>query len=911
MIGQTISHYKILEKLGEGGMGIVYKAQDTTLDRVVALKFLPAHLSASEQDKARFIQEAKAAAALNHPNICTIYGIEEHDDPEGARQMFIAMEFVEGQTLRDKTRSVGAIHESPLQMKQAIEIGIQLADGLAAAHEKGIVHRDIKPENIMLQKDGRVRIMDFGLAKLKSASRLTKVGSTVGTTGYMSPEQVRGEESDHRSDIFSLGVILYEMFAGQSPFKGAHETAINYEIVNVDPDPISTIKPEIDPELDSIVLECMAKDLTERSQSAAEVAKDLRHAKRESSKMRVSRVTTARPAFQSGAVPTSEERPESLLSGNRLPWFISFILFVGAAMLGILYFRSSPSERNTIRSFLIPPEKANFFFYGNQAGPAAISPDGKRLAFVATDSTGKRFLYHRLLDALTAQRLEGTEGALHPFWSPDNQFIGFVAQGKLKKIDASGGSPITICDAPASRGGTWSSEGMIVFSPFVAAPLFVVSASGGTLTPITKLDSLRKEQTHRWPFFLPDGQHFLYFARTVATGAQGEGDAIYVASLDRKVNKILLNASSNAVYASGYLLFVRGSSLMAQRLNLRSLELEGEATAIVQGIAYDPSIHRGLFTASENGLLLYQTGSVQIGAKLSLVDRSGKEVNVVGDLGEYAAFRISPNGQRIAVGLFDQKSRNNDIWIYEVSRRLKTRFTFDPAAEVNPVWSPDGNRIVFTSTRKGIGDLYIKSSSGAGSEEVLLESSEDKAPTDWSSDGKFLAYTVYVGPKTQSDIWVLPLDPKGTAGDRKPILFLQTEFDEGEARFSPDGHWIAYTSDESGQAEVYLQPFPGPGGKSQVSTAGGFSPSWRRDGREIYFGSNDSKLMRAEIALKGSGIEVSNVHSLFETRADNYDAMADGPEGAGLRFILNVPVETQLSSHLTLVVNWDGDLKRK
>jgi serine/threonine protein kinase len=890
MIGQVISHYKILEKLGEGGMGVVYKARDTKLDRFVALKFLPPHLAASEQDKARFIQEAKSASALNHPNVCTIHDIQEHDE-----QLFIVMEFVDGQTLREK--------KGTISFKQAIEIGIQIADGLAAAHEKGIVHRDVKPENIMIRKDGIAQIMDFGLAKLKGVSRLTKEGSTVGTAGYMSPEQVQGQDADHRSDIFSMGVLLYELFTGELPFKGVHETAVSYEIVNVDPAPMSAVKPEIDPSLDAIVLGCLEKDVNERTQSVKQVSVDLKRFKRESSRQRVSRITAVRHAY----IPPSGESVESSQSlaaspiRRYIPWLAATVCFVSLGIVGIMFFRNSPNEGHTIRSVISPPEKASFYFFGNTSGPPTISPNGKRIAFVARDSSDKRRLYVRWLDALDAQPLAGTEGAVHPFWSPDNQFIGFVAEGKLKKIDASGGPPITICNAGDSRGSTWSTQGMIVFSPGAGVPLFVVSASGGTPTLITNLDSMRKETTHRWPFFLPDGQHFLYFARTVATGAQGEGDAICVASLDRKVHKILLNASSNAVYASGNLLFVRGNSLIAQRFNIHSLELEGEATAIVQGIAYDPSIHRGLFSASENGLLVYQTGNVQIGSKLSLVDRSGKALGVVGDIGEYLGFRISPDGQRIALSVFDQKSRNNDVWIYEISRGLKTRFTFDPAAELNPVWSTDGNRIVFSSSRKGKIDLYIKSSSGAASEEALLESGEDKNPTDWSYGGNFLAYTVNAGPKTQSDIWILSLN-----GDRKAIPFLQTEFYEGEARFSPDGHWIAYTSNESGQAEVYLRPYPGPGGRWQVSTAGGFTPSWRRDGREIYYISNDSKLMTAEIALKGSTVEVSSVHPLFEMRGVNYDVMADGK-----RFILNVPVETQLSSPLTLVVNWDTELKKK
>ncbi|MEK6756279.1 MAG: hypothetical protein AABZ02_09025, partial [Bacteroidota bacterium] len=583
-----------------------------------------------------------------------------------------------------------------------------------------------------------------------------------------------------------------------------------------------------------------------------------------------------------------------------------------------VYISGSSPATLPIRASILPPEKANFHFYGNDAGPVAISPDGQRLAFVAQDSSGKRLLFIRPFDALTDQPLTGTEGAVFPFWSPDNQFIGFFAQGKLKKIDGSGGPPITICSSPSPRGGSWSSAGTIVFAPSVIGPLFIVPAAGGTPTPITKLDSLRRESTHRWPHFLPDGKHFVYFARTTVTGSQTEGDAIYVASVDGKVNKIIVNASSNAVFASGHLLFARGTTLVAQRFDEGSLELKVEPEAIAEGVAYDPSTHRAMFSASLNGILVYQTGKVQVGSKLLFSDRAGKPIGQVGDLAEYFPPRLSPDGSRLAVRIFDQKMRSLDIWIYELARGVRTRFTFGVEFEDNPVWSPDGDRIVYNADPKRRNDLFVKPSSGAGSEEVLLESDEDKIPTDWSQDGKFIAYQFDGGPKTQSDIGILPLNPEGASGDRKAIVFLQTPFNEEGARFSPDGRWIVYASDESGQNEIYIRPFPGLGrspeqrgraglaGKWQVSTAGGDFPSWRRDGREIYYVNTDRKLMAAEIAVKGSTIEVINVRALFELTGQGYDVTADGK-----RFLVNLPVETQITSPITLVVNWNAELKKK
>ncbi|MCZ6776604.1 MAG: protein kinase, partial [Ignavibacteria bacterium] len=744
MIGTVILHYRILEKLGEGGMGVVYKAEDTKLKRTVALKFLPSHLAASDQDKTRFIQEAQAASALNHPNVCTIHDIQEHDGPTSAgRQMFIVMEYVEGQTLRERKQSVS--------LKQAIDIGVQIADGLAAAHEKGIVHRDIKPENIMIRKDGIVQIMDFGLAKLRGVSRLTKEGSTLGTAGYMSPEQVQGLDADHRSDIFSLGVVLYELMTGQPPFKGVHETALSYEIVNVDAVPMSSVKPEIDPSLDAIVLDCLAKEPDERCQSAKEVSKDLKRFKRESSRQRVSRVTKAHPIRTTPGAYSSEqlrasERPEAVEQSrpNYLPWLISVLFFVGIVVIGILYLQSAP-EAQSIHASILPPEGSNFHFYGAGAGPAVISPDGRRIAFVATSSDRKRLIWVRSLDEPTAQSLSGTEGGKYPFWSPDNQFIGYFAGGKLMKVDAAGGPPIPICDAGNGRGGAWNHDGKILLSQDAGSPVSLVSANGGTPIEITKLDTARREQTHRWPYFLPDGKHFLYLARTAVVGTQGEADVIYVSSINSEVNKILLRSSANVAYASGHLLFMRGSTLMALQFDTGDLELKGEAISIAEGVLNDAGFNLAVFSVSQNGVLVYQLGSAQAGSNLTIFDRSGKQLGIVGDITEFYTPRVSPDGKKIAVGTFDAKSRNQDIWIYDIERGIKTRFTFDLAVEFDIVWSPDGNQIVFDSNRKGQNDVYRKSSSGASNEELLYESDKDKIPEGWSRDGKFISMTVNGG----------------------------------------------------------------------------------------------------------------------------------------------------------------------
>ncbi len=900
MIGRTISHYKILEKLGEGGMGVVYKAKDIKLDRFVALKFLPPHTNSSGQDKARFIQEAKAAATLNHPNICTIHDIQVDDG-----QVFIVMELIEGETLKEKSGN--------LSIKQAIDIAIQIADGLAAAHEKGVVHRDIKPENIMIRKDGIVQIMDFGLAKLRAAesriNRLTKEGSTVGTAGYMSPEQVQGQDTDHRSDIFSYGVVVYEMITGQLPFRGVHDTALAYEIVNVDPPPMASAKPEIDPALDAIVLECLEKDVYERAQSLKQVAVDLRRYKRESGKQRASRITAAGPRVRSPLAVSSVDgkSPEIKLSRRYIypPWIIASIFIVISIVLGILYFRPSSQELQVIRSSILAPERSSFFMHGG--GHLALSPDGRILTFIARDSAGKSALWVRSLSSFAGQPLIGTEGAEYPFWSPDGRFIGFFADGKMKKVEASGGPVQILADAASGRGGTWNRADVILFAPNAASGICQTSASGGPVKTLTKFDSLRREDSHRWPFFLPDGRHFLFLGRTTKTGA-GDQDLIYLASLDSaEKTTTILPASSNITYSAGYLLFVREQSLMAQAFDAAHLRLTGDAVPVAEHVQYDPSVNKAIFSSSENGMLVYQTGIAGGGRQLAWFDRGGKRLVDVGKAGDYLDVRLSPDSRRVAVALFEPQSRNYDIWLYEFQSDVWSRFTFDPALERFPVWSPDGSRIAFASSRYGHLDIFQKSSSGAGSEELLFESTDGKFPTGWSSDGTMLLFTSRAGLKTKDDLWAVSISK-----ERKAFPLLQTEFNESGGVLSPDRKWIAYQSDESGTNQVYVRPYPGPGGKWQISTTGGTRPHWRGDGKEIFYLSEDGRLMAVEVKTSSSAFEVGQVQALLAVNLFmNIDGSAYDVTPDGRRFLLNTLVEDITSPPIMFVSNWDGELKKK
>ncbi|HEX9655604.1 MAG TPA: protein kinase [Bacteroidota bacterium] len=894
MVGKTISQYRILEEVGRGGMGVVYKAQDTKLDRMVALKFLPPHMNASEQDKARFVQEAKAASSINHPNICTIHDIQEHE-----KQLFIVMEYVDGQTLGER--------KGTMTFKQAIEIGIQIADGLAAAHDKGIVHRDIKPENIMVRKDGIAQIMDFGLAKLRGVSRLTKEGSTVGTAFYMSPEQVQGLEADHRSDIFSLGILLFELITGQLPFKGVHETAVMYEIVNVEAPPMSSVKPDVDPLLDSIILECLEKDANERTQSVKQVSIDLKRFRRESGRQKMSRaysVSQAAAPVQSGIAQAQSPSPvRTIRLQEKIAWGLA-----GVALAALVFFlvnrSSSPiSSHIPIVSSIEVPESIYIHSFGALLGPPVISPNGETIAFTGVTPDGTSKIYARSMSEKEPRALTGTENGFEPFWSPDGKTLGFFDAGKMKRVDLVGGSPTTITAVPNARGATWNVNGTIVYAADYQSGLFRVSADGkGKPEPVTVLDSTREEGSHRWPFFLPDGKHFLFLVRTASETGEAEGDAIFVASLDGGEKKILVQSSFNPAYADGYLLFARGSNLLAQRFDPDALSLSGDPLKLQDGVLSDLSYNMAVFTVSNTGTLLYQTGEALAGARPLFLDRTGGVVRILDDRNEQNMPRFSRDGKQLALYLYDIRSRRSNIWIYDLQTGGRRRLTTRAEGDFFPVWSADGSNVYFLSGH----DAYVQSIGHGGDGTLFLSLSGFTLVYDISRDGK--AILVQTSPNrglTNADLWIV----RGNEKEAKPIPFQKTKFDEGFGRISPNSKWVAYMSDESGGVEVYLKRVSAPESDPwRISSGGGVGPVWGRESNELFYVNDKNQMVVVSLQFAGEKGEVVSIKPLFPMPAftSSYDLSPDGKT-----FVICRSLEMQKFPHLSLVVNWKGLLEQR
>jgi eukaryotic-like serine/threonine-protein kinase len=872
--GAHLGPYEIVALIGAGGMGEVYRAKDERLGREVAIKVLPAAFSADANRLSRFQHEARAASALNHPNILAIYDVGTQDGSP-----YLVSELLEGDTLRHKLGGGG------ISSRKAVEYASQIARGLGAAHEKGIVHRDLKPENLFVTKDAHVKILDFGLAKLiqpevsasklsvaPTASRQTEPGVVMGTAMYMSPEQVRGESVDHRSDVFALGAILYEMLSGKRPFAGNSSVEIMNAILKDEPADLSESNSNVSPGLARVVQRCMDKDPAQRFQSARDLSFALEA---------VSGTSESRAASFAAARKPRTTRELATLAAAIAATALAVIFAIG-------YFHRTPQTQPLIRASILLPS-------GYTVDALSLSPDGRQIAFVAENDRGMD-LFVQSLDSLSARQLAPVVSAVPTiFWSPDSRFIAFSTNGKLKKIAASGGSAQTICDAPDARGGSWSPNGIILISPRQQDGLYSVSSEGGTPTPVTHLDPLHHFITHRFPYFLPDGRHFLSYE-----GGEEKEQGIFVGSLDNSETKLVLKNDTRGMLAQNQLLFVREETLMAQHFNLKTLTLEGEARTIADHVFSNIVGHVSFFAASENGMLVY-VNPPPLRTHLIWLDRQGKQIGEIPGLDNVDTVRLSHDGRKILMNRYEVQSQKSDVWIYDMERANGTRFTFNPGFISTFVWSWDDKWVFYGALRGGGSEIVQKLSNGAGEEKVLIQSRYDLQPRDVSPDGRFLIYSER-NPGTSFDLMVLPL-----SSGQKPYPFVQTAFLEDFGRFSPDGKWVAFASEKSGRLEVYVRPFDHPEQSEwQVSTSGGNAPNWRNDGKELYFGSQ-GKLTAVEVK-PGPTFQAGIPQTLYAMSPKRVSRDVS-PDGQRSLFVDAVD-DQQAVSPIRLVTNWTAALKQ-
>jgi serine/threonine protein kinase/Tol biopolymer transport system component len=881
--GAKLGPYEIQSPLGAGGMGEVYRARDVRLDRTVAIKVLASHLSSSPELKQRMEREARAISSLNHPNICHLYDIGSQDGTD-----YLVMEFLEGETLAER------LGKGALPLGETLKIGIAVAEALAVAHRQGIVHRDLKPGNIMLTKGG-AKLMDFGLAKsavasapggassapLLSAARtmsgaspvspLTTAGTMIGTIQYMSPEQIEGKEADARSDLFALGAVLYEMVTGSRPFGGKSQISVASAILEKEPEPISAVQPLTPPAFEHIISACLAKNPEERFQTAQDVALQLKW--------------IAKSGTQ---VLRSTEK-----KGNKreqLAWLIAGVLALMLIAIVLLWRGPKGTEQTTYFSAPLP----------FAARSAAVAPNGHTVAIVGhRESEQNNVLWIYEPGSPEATSLADTGGATFPFWSPDGRSLGFFADGKLKKLNLAGGPVQTLCDASTGRGGTWNKDGVILFTPSgtLGVGLYRISASGGTPTQVTVPDKTLNEDSNRWPVFLPDGIHYLYSAINLS----GRRDlySVYLGSLNSNEKRLVVRAKGNAAYAApGYLLFYRDQTLFAQHFDTGKFELTGEPVPLLRDVQFFPRISQAVFAASTGGLLVAQRNADSGASQVLWFDRKGQQIGVALNPGIYGNIMLASNGRAVASDTTDPASQNTDIWTYDLETGSAKRLTFDPALDSLPIWSPDGSRTVFASNRELKFDLYLKDTNGAQEEKVIPQDGPDRFPTDWSRDGKYVIYGR--GP----DLWFLTLP------ELRSTQFLKASSTLKSARFSPDGKWVAYASNESGRWEIYVTSFPEAHGKWQLSNAGGDQPRWRGDGKELFYLSNDNKIMAVPVRT-GSNFDAGTPTALFQANPRemfatselfSYDVSSDGQ-----KFLINTQLKTAMTP-LSVVLNWSAKL---
>jgi Tol biopolymer transport system component len=872
--------YEITAPLGAGGMGEVYRARDTRLDREVAIKLLPPQLAADPQFRARFEREAKSVSALNHPHICTLHDLGSAT-VGGEELHYLVLELIDGESLAQR------LAKGPLPVEDVLRYGVQVASALDAAHRQSIVHRDLKPGNVMITKTG-AKLLDFGLARssdgkgvveaissLNTVDKpLTEQGTIVGTFQYMAPEQLEGQAADARTDIFALGALLFEMATGRKAFEGKSRTSLIAAIVSSQPPAISSVQAMTPPALDHVVRKCLEKDPDDRWQSARDVTAELRWIAEGGSRVGLPGIISTRRRVREG-----------------LAWGAFAVASLAALGFAVAWAHRAPQPAPVVR-FQIPNPDGVI-----DVGPPVISPDGRVIAFDATDVAGKREIWVRPLDAIESRPLAGTEGALRPIWSPDSRGVAFMSGGKLRRVAVSGGPAQTVADAPNGADGTWGPQGVILFDGRTNDPVWKVDAAGGVAKPVVTPDPAKGIMGAGWPAFLPGGRHFLY----QTTAANPDDTTLMVGALEGTESKPLLKTTSQVVYAPpGYLLFVRDRTLVAQPFDPRKQEIRGEPIPLGEGLGLD-NVGLASISASATGVLAYRPGQ---GARRRLLwmDRSGKETPALKEEREYGDTWLSPDNRRLVFGA-EEAGGKGDLWIQDFDRGTTTRFTFGPERAFDPVWSPDGRRIVFSTQRKNR-DLYVKDAAGTGDAELLLESDEDKFVTDWSRDGAYVIFTSR-GLDTGFDLWALPM-----TGDRKPFPLRKTKFGESNASVSPDGRFLAFQSNESGRVEVYVQEFPAAKSKWQVSPDGGREPFWRADGRELYYRAPDAKLMAVPVE-KSATFTAGTPHALFQARfalATVRGLYRPAPDGQ--RFLTLAPLGRGAMQPATVILNWTSAIQQ-
>jgi eukaryotic-like serine/threonine-protein kinase len=887
LLGRQLSSYRVLSLLGVGGMGEVYEARDTKLGRNVAIKVLPAAFVNDPERLSRFQREARMLAALNHPNIATIHGFEQSDGVH-----YLVMELVTGQTLAERLQA------GPLRVEDTLKIAGQIAEALEAAHEKGVIHRDLKPANVKVAQEGRVKVLDFGLAKafaaesatdLSQAPTLSEEGRILGTPAYMSPEQARGKPVDKRTDIWAFGCMLYQLLTGQRAFRG--ETVQDTIAAVLQREPDWGALPETTPlSIGALLRRCLQKDLNRRARDAGDIRIELEEAL---------------------AAPTTGE-PTTAAKGIRALGRRALVLSLCALLLGAAI--ATVAVRNLKPSPPPPPRPVSRFavtlppgqqLAGLDGGNAvALSPDGTHLAYVARQG-GTQQLYLRAMNSLEAKPVSGTEGAFEPFFSPDGQWLGFFAGRNLKKVSVSGGAALTLGASRFPLGASWGSQGMIAFTPGFdpGGSVVQISDAGGMPQPLTRLE--KGQGLHGWPEFLPGDKALLFAATTNANNRNWTNAQVAVQSVGTGQQRNLIQGGMQPSYApSGHLVYAQGGSLMAVPFDPRRLAVTGTAVPVVDAVLQSAVTGAAQYSISTTGSLVYVPGGIQGSQSRPVwVSRNGAEQPLAATVHDYMFPRVSPDGRRLAVGIVEQESQ---VWLYDLSRETLTRLTFGGDVNTNPAWTPDGKRIAFRSNKEGPLNLFWQLADGSGGLERLTTSEYTNIPNSWSLDGQLLAFSEN-NPSTGLDIWILRLS------DRKAEPFLRTPFNETAPHFSPDGHWLAYTSNESGRYEIYVLPYPGPGGKWQISTEGGTEPVWNPNGRELFYRSSD-KMMAVDVATQ-PGFAAGKPRVLFEgpyqptpITFPNYDVSPDGQ-----RFLMLKPSEQEhaVPTQINVVLNWFEELKQK